>query len=207
MAELVMKVPNKIRTGYHALSLSYDHHFRKVTAMVHGMREDEWMQIVAMLRDFIHLCFHPIFLPSLVFIVYQRSCEMHRAALDESIFTTERETGYGVPGRMLDQRYKWGVEFGADQVFDFESLLRRLHSYQTELITLANVLRFSDDLGAFLAKNASEIGRSSSTDDKIASECQEILHLLELPRSQIRTAQSQVQSLAERVQSQTTLVS
>ncbi|KAK4182334.1 hypothetical protein QBC35DRAFT_510183 [Podospora australis] len=247
--KLVMKVPNKVHVGFDALSLSHDSCSRTVSAMVHGMDEHDWPDLLKQVTENPHLALLPTFLPSVLFAIHHLRVLQYRAFLDDKIFTTEIQTGYGIAGRApaelelleefqppprisptvtghsrdratrskswmyrLKQRDQPQAAFFPHSYQpvphrDFETYLKRLHLFHPELACLSVVMRFCQEYGQFLVKLTTEqMERVSAADSKMAMHYEEVLHLLQLPCSQSFTALSQLQSLKDRVQSQTTLI-
>jgi hypothetical protein len=175
-------------------------------ALYHGVQN--WDRLLEFLETKAHLCFHPVFIPTALLSCHRYHLSRYRDVLDANIFKTERHIGYAVPGRLEQIRSDPSKTPSEAQELDYESIVRRLHSYQTELATMASVARFGQDCGDFLIRTVEESGSYSpfNDDETFHSSGEEILHEIELSRSLVRTLLSQNQSLKDRVQSQTNLV-
>jgi hypothetical protein len=204
---MVLKVPNCINIGYDAMSLSYDSKKRAITALYHGVQD--WDRLLSFLQKKVYHCLHPLFIPTALFSCHRYHLSHYRDVIDEKICGTEHQIGYAVPGRLEESELDPSNKGYEPQELNYESIVRRLHSYQTELATIANVARFGQDCGDFLMQTLQELETYSpfSDDEKFYSSGEEILHEVELSRSLVRTLLSQNQALKERVQSQTNLVS
>ncbi|KAI0168631.1 hypothetical protein BJ166DRAFT_261172 [Pestalotiopsis sp. NC0098] len=202
--KIIIKVANKITIGYDALSLVFDLKTMSIRAMIHGLMPPQWSELLGQLCNAPHLCCHPMFLPVLVFVNHRRHIERYRAHIDKSIHELEQETGFGASG-FLVTAYNAG---SARRDFVIESALVRLQSQQTELATLASVSRYSERLADFLVDAMTKLDgtlRLPEHAPMIEAE-DEVVHLLELARSQAQSVASVVQALKERVQSQTNLI-
>ncbi|KAK6222245.1 hypothetical protein LQW54_000944 [Pestalotiopsis sp. IQ-011] len=202
--KIVIKVANKITIGYDALSLVFDLQTMTIRAMIHGLMPPQWSELLGQLCNAPRLCCHPLFLPVLVFVNHRRHIERYRAHIDKSIHELEQETGFGASG-FLVTAYNAA---SARRDFVIESALVRLQSQQTELATLASVSRYSERLGDFLVDAMTKLDRALRLPEHAAiiEAEDEIVHLLGLARSQAQSVASVVQSLKERVQSQTNLI-
>ncbi|KAK8043818.1 hypothetical protein PG994_012656, partial [Apiospora phragmitis] len=201
LIKLVLKVPNKISIGYDAVSLAYNLSTKSVTALVHGLLPAHWDTLVALLSNSLHLCRHPLLLPTLIFLTHRERIEKYRHDIDRSVVDLEKETGFGVAGFLRGSRFQ-------NPDLDLESALVRLQSQQTELANLAVVLRFSAKWADFLLNSITRLGQAALVCDQdlILQLEDEMLHLLELPRNQVQTSLSQTQALRERGQSQASLI-
>ncbi len=204
---MVLKVPNCVNIGYDALSLSYNPEERTVMALYHGV--EDWDRLLRLLKSKLHLCFHPMFIPTALFSCHRYHLGRYRGVVDANIYRTEHQIGYAIPGHLEQVRPEASNERLDVLEVDYESIVRRLHSYQTELATMANVGRFSKDCGDSLIQMIRELEIYSpfKDDERFHSSGEEILHGIEFSRSLTFTLLSQTQSLKERVQSQTNLVS
>ncbi|KAH6655913.1 hypothetical protein BKA67DRAFT_562158 [Truncatella angustata] len=202
--KIIVKVANKMTIGYQALSLVFDFSKLTIKALIHGALPAQWDSFINLLCDSLHLCHHPLLLPTVLFVSHRLEIDHYRKRIDDSILQMERETGFGVAGILTTDQDRTF----AQQSFSLESALVQLQSQQTELATLANVSRFSDRFSDFLFNSISRLNQTLRTSDHhhILELEDEIFHMLELPRSQAKSALSQIQSLKERVQSQTSLI-
>jgi hypothetical protein len=205
---MVLKVPNCVNIGYDAMSVSYNPEKRTVLALYHGV--EDWGRLLKLLKRKRHLCFHPMFIPAALFSCHRYNLERYRGVVDRNIFDTEHQIGYAIPGRLEYARGKTSNRESSNAPkADYESTVRRLHSYQTELATMANVARFSKDCGNTLIGTIQELESYAPFGDnqQFHSNSKEILHEIDFSKSLTHTLLSQIQSLKERVQSQINLVS
>jgi hypothetical protein len=204
---MVLKVPNCINIGYDAIFLSYSPEERTIFAFYH--RIEDWGRLLNLLENKNHLCFHPIFLPTALFSCHRYHLGQYRNIVDTNVLETEHQIGYAIPGRLEEVHLAPPQESLDLPEMDYEIIVRRLHSYQTELATMANVARFSRDCGDSLMEMMEDFERCSTYEDEERwhESGEEIVHEIEFSRSLTRTLLSQVQSLKERVQSQVNLVS
>ncbi|KAK6068569.1 hypothetical protein SCUP234_11113 [Seiridium cupressi] len=121
-----------------------------------------------------------------------------------TIRALERDTGFGVAGFLITAE----DHIPAQHVFKLDSALIKLQSQQTELAILSSISRFSEKLADFLLITITKLDQAlrTSDHDSIVHLEDEILHMLELPHNQAQLALSQIQSLKERLQSQTDLI-
>ncbi|KAK9778511.1 hypothetical protein SCAR479_04533 [Seiridium cardinale] len=201
--KLVVKVANKIAIGYEALSLVFDLSNLTIRAVMHGAMPAQWDSFIRILDDRLHLCRHPLLLPTLIFVTHRKSIECHRRYIDGAIHQLEQNIGFGVAGSFITADH-----IPAQQVFKLDSALVKLQSQQTELAILSSISRSSKKLADFLLNSITRLDQALQTSDhgSIVNLEDEILHMLELPHNQARLALSQMQSLKERLQSQADLI-
>ncbi|KAK9414362.1 hypothetical protein SUNI508_11324 [Seiridium unicorne] len=202
--KLVIKVANKITIGYEALSVVFDLSNLTIRAVMHGAMPAQWDSFIRILDDCLHLCRHPLLLPTLIFVTHRRNIERYRKHIDAAIHQLERDTGFGVAGFLITAE----DHIPAQHVFKLDSALIKLQSQQTELAILSSISRFSEKLADFLLITITKLDQAlrTSDHDSIVHLEDEILHMLELPHNQAQLALSQIQSLKERLQSQTDLI-
>ncbi|KAM0809988.1 hypothetical protein AB5N19_10335 [Seiridium cardinale] len=201
--KLVVKVANKIAIGYEALSLVFDLSNLTIRAVMHGAMPAQWDSFIRILDDRLHLCRHPLLLPTLIFVTHRKNIECHRRYIDGAIHQLEQNIGFGVAGSFITADH-----IPAQQVLKLDSALVKLQSQQTELAILSSISRSSEKLADFLLNSITRLDQALQTSDhgSIVNLEDEILHMLELPHNQARLALSQMQSLKERLQSQTDLI-
>ncbi|ETS76471.1 hypothetical protein PFICI_11858 [Pestalotiopsis fici W106-1] len=202
--KIVIKVANKITIGYEALSLAFDLKTLATRVLLHGAMPPQWKDIVRLLYNSLHLCPHPLLLPVLVFASHRRNMERYRTHIDKSILALEQETGFGASGFLVTA----SNATSGRQDFHIESALVRLQSQQTELATVINISRYSESLASFLIDANIQLSAALGWQDHASVMKAEdgVLHMLVLAQSQAKTSTSVIQSLKERVQSQTNLI-
>lgn len=203
---MLLKVPRCVNIGYNALSLSYSPNERKFVALYHEVRD--WNRLLTLLKRKVQLCFYPMFLPAALFSCYRFSLQRYRDVIDSHVYDTEHSLGYAIPGPL--ERYDAMItakRWDTSKV-DYESIVRRLNSSQTELATMGTVARFSKDCGDSLIHMIHELELYTlfGEDESFHKTREDILHEVEFSRTLTTSLLSQIQSLKERVQSEINLV-
>jgi hypothetical protein len=198
-----------VNIGYDAISLSFDPESCSTRALLHGTRFEDWKSVTELLRSSSSSCSHPMLLPTTIFHIHRLNMERYRSKIDRNVFDTELDIGYAVPGRLTD-RFALPQNNPPDaQNLDFENIVKRLHSCQTELISSGHVARFSKDCGEFLIKTIQELNDLSprTFKDDLDEKGERLLYEIEFSRNACICILSQSQALKERVQSHINLVS
>ncbi|KAF7507242.1 hypothetical protein GJ744_010800 [Endocarpon pusillum] len=197
---LVLKVPNCINIGYHAISLSFDPKACITRAFLHGIRFSEWERLKTDFRSLPLSYAHPMLLPVLLFNAHQVNMHRYRARIDQKVYESSKEIGYGIPGRLQEASANKSRN---KQYLDFEDITKRLHSYQTELATIGHVARFSKVCGEFLLKTLQELNGIplTSCEHEFHKAGEPLLHRSEYYTNSCINLLSQSQGLKERVQS------
>jgi hypothetical protein len=169
---------------------------------------ENWDRITDFVRSSLPLCSHPFFVPAVLFDQHLRNAENYRARIDDNLFHMEREIGYAIPGRLTEELASPPVRIAPTQDLDLEGAVRRLHSINTELITVGHVARFRVECSGFLMKTVQEFNhRSTGThNDVLLEQGERILKQIDYQKNASSCLLSQGQSLKERVQSHITLV-
>lgn len=135
--------------------------------------------------------------------------EDYRSEIDRHVLDTEHQIGYALPG-VLDHRSVRHLACSFDaRKLDLDDVVRRLHSYQTELIILCRVADFGKDLGNFLQNTAQELQDplSVSANGHFSHYGDGLMHQIDFSTNACGHLMFQGLTLKERVQSHINLVS
>lgn len=203
ITDFIMKAPNKKAIGYSAMTLSYHFPSQRIRIVYHGGERASWEKLIDLVYSLPELLDHPLLLLALAFVAHEHRTRLYRDKIDDQLWQVERDTGYGVAGTLTGPSSRL-----TKRQFDIESALVRLQSCQTELASVSHVLRYNEDYGQFLVESIEKLDGiyQANGQDELDLSYEKLIHLLELPRNQTHVALSQVQSLKERAQSQTSLV-
>lgn len=188
------------------MSIAHDATSRTTTVFYHGLREED--RIFNQLQRNSRLCLHPLFFASVIYVNHQRYVSDYKAIVDGHLFYTEKQIGYARAGRL--ERIKMPLmETPSQDVVDYKPVVKRLQSYRTELACIGHLSRFCVECGDFLVKLLEEMNTLSpfKNDAMLRKLGESILHDLEFSRSLSLTMISQRQSLEDRAQGQSALVS
>lgn len=187
-------------------------------AFIHGFLDDETQSLfkhLSTLTEKSHFE-QPLMLPTHIYQGYRSKTEAYRVLVDDSLCTTEVQTGYAVPGMLLvetrlrfppSRRYRPGQYSSRPKTLDFEGITRQLHSVSTELGTVIHAGSFGKELGIFLAKTGQDLeSRLFSPGQKALFDNRNLIQNIEFCTNMYTSLISQASALRERVQNHINLV-
>jgi hypothetical protein len=169
---------------------------------------ENWDRITDFVRSSLPLCSHPFLVPAVLFHQHLENTERYRAIIDYNLFQMEREIGYAIPGLLTGKLASPQMRAAPRQDLHLEAVVKRLHSINTELISLGHVARFRIECSRFIMKTIQELNdKSTGTSNNVLLEQGErILKQIEYQKNASSCLLSQGQNLKERVQSHINLV-
>jgi hypothetical protein len=220
---LFVRVPNSVSIGYDFVFISHDCVSRTTDVFYHGLG-DEASVFSTILRS-PRRCLNPMFFIAVLYRFHQLQVERHRNIIDMTVLGCEKATGFGHPGRITEPDDVLREEFS--QVVNYKSIVRRLSFCHSDLAIIGHVVRFSVDLGNWLAEITEQRNLCPGPDEKNSSRycgyckdcyaatlrcaCRdsatEILQEVKYTLRRSITALSQIRQMSGRTQSQTTAVS
>jgi hypothetical protein len=201
---LLLRVPGSREMGLDCISVSHNKRTNTIYALCHSLgNEDSFFEV---LDTHPERCLEPVTFPAVLYRCHQRYVEVHRRNVDDALMLVERGSKLGGPGRLFVDRNLPEESTGAA---DFAKLAESLSYVQTEIAIINNCVRLSVDYGkwlCFLAEKgnprgakAGDIQTRSAALEAVEQETRFVLRLA-------MTAQSQIQHLHDRAQSQSTFL-
>lgn len=208
--ELICKTPTAKSIAIDSMSMCYDPESLSIRMLLHGMYPDDWENIADYLKTSARseILSHPLTVPILLYVNLHLNVGMYRRQVDKYILDTETEIGVASPS-VLEKPDDKSPSSTVPNMASFSSksgvFVKRLHSYLTALAILGNFTRVSERYGSFLHDTFQRLEHLQLQVHQGAH--QELRHRLKITQNSSDCIFSQIESLRDRAQIQTNLVS
>lgn len=203
-AWVLLRVPGSREMGLDCMSVSHNKRTKTTYVLCHSLgNEDSFFEN---LQAHPERCLSPVTFPAVLYRCHQRYIELHRENVDDALIRVERGSKLGGPGRLFVDH---NLPKESDDTADFATLAESLSFVQTEIAIVGNCARFSIECGKWLCsllQNEHGMGSEAGGTQTRSAASEAVEQETRFVLRRAMTAQSQLQHLHERAQSQGTFL-